>query len=472
MPNEHVSRRRRAPSGVWTATTYFAEGFPYNIVHKLAEILFADMGASLAAIGLTSLFHLPLNFKFLWASWADTYGNKKQWLIGAELALAGAVAALALATGSSSLTTLSVLFVGIALLMATHDIAIDGYYLEALDERAQARWVGLKAPAYRAALLLVGGPLLSLTGVIGWSWVFALCALALVGLSGFHFVALPGVRAQRLSFRAFWLGMPGATIALVLVGFVVALRVSLSRSSSDLQLPDGFDVGWASLGLVAVLLGVGLVAASGKLRSLDSDFTRGLAAFMGQPRVGVILAFMVTFRLGESFLEKMRYVFLAEHGMTKAFYGIAQGTVGMSAALVAPLIGGFLISRHGLRAWIWPFVLAQNGLNLLYFGLAMAAGESDLSRLTMGSVIVVEMFGAGLGTAVFMVFIMRCCMAEHRAAHMALLTSVMSIGYTLSGTVSGFIAEAWGFQNYFLFTFIATIPNMVLIFFLPKLRQT
>ncbi len=468
---------------VWTVSTYFAEGFPYNIVHKLAEILFTDLGASATVIGLTSLFHLPLNLKFLWAPWADKYGTKRAWLIGAELALAVAAGAVAIAAGVGWLTTLSVLFIVTSLLMATHDIAIDGFYLEALDKREQARFVGLKAPAYRVALLLVGGPLVSLVGVaesveslrpFRWTIGFGVCSVVLIALTAIHGIILPRVPAQARTFREFWMGRPGKIVAGVFTILAVALVASLYAGEGHLILSKR-QIGYVSLALTTILLVVlfgGSSLGYQRLKKSDSAFAKGLVAFMGQPRVGYILAFILTFRMGESFLEKQRYVFLSrELLMTKEFYGLAQGTFGMLAGVVAPLLGGWLISRDGLRRWIWPFVFAQNALNLLYFGLAWLAQQGPVSIWLQGGVIVLEMFGAGLGTAVFMVFIMRCCMDEHRAAHMALLTSLMSVGWTLSGTMSGLIVDAAGFAPYFFFTFLATIPGMLLIFRLPHLDQ-
>ena len=60
---------------IWVNTTYFGEGYPYTIVHSLPEVLFKEMGASLEAIGLTSLFHTPWNLKFLWGHLLDEYGT-------------------------------------------------------------------------------------------------------------------------------------------------------------------------------------------------------------------------------------------------------------------------------------------------------------------------------------------------------------------------------------------------------------
>jgi PAT family beta-lactamase induction signal transducer AmpG len=68
-----------------------------------------------------------------------------------------------------------------------------------------------------------------------------------------------------------------------------------------------------------------------------------------------------------------------------------------------------------------------------------------------------------------MVFLMRCCDPAHKAAHMALLTALMSVSFTLAGVSSGYVAAAIGFVPYFAASFVATIPAMVLIFWLPYL---
>jgi PAT family beta-lactamase induction signal transducer AmpG len=52
---------------------------------------------------------------------------------------------------------------------------------------------------------------------------------------------------------------------------------------------------------------------------------------------------------------------------------------------------------------------------------------------------------------------------------MAILTALMSIGFSLAGTVSGFLAAGMGYDLYFGFTFLATFPAMALLFFVPHL---
>jgi PAT family beta-lactamase induction signal transducer AmpG len=232
--------------------------------------------------------------------------------------------------------------------------------------------------------------------------------------------------------------------------------------------------GWLGLGLLlaVLLLLANLAWVQRALDRRDSAYARSFVVFLAQPRVRAVLAFVLLFRTGESFLQKMRWPFLhRELGMDLGDYGFANGTVGLLATFLATLLGGWLIARHGLRRFVWPFLLAQNVLNLLYAGLAMWPDPSDIGIFTITAVVTVEHFGAGLGTAVLMVYLMRCCDPAHKAAHMALLTALASVGFTLAGVASGALAELLGYGPYFVLTFVATVPSMVLVFVVPHLDR-
>ena len=68
----------------WIFTTYFAEGFPYSLVRLMSTAYFKDHGASLQAIGLTSLLGIPWTVKFLWAPLVDAFATKRRWLLTVE----------------------------------------------------------------------------------------------------------------------------------------------------------------------------------------------------------------------------------------------------------------------------------------------------------------------------------------------------------------------------------------------------
>ncbi|MBV1858040.1 MAG: hypothetical protein KUG77_06480 [Nannocystaceae bacterium] len=182
----------------WVSSTYFAEGLPYALVNNVADAMFTIMGASLSAIGLTSLFHLPWNLKFLWGPLLDAYETKRAWLWVCEVVLG--VLVLMLAFTSSSYTGLAIasgLFFVIAVASATHDIAVDGYYLEALDDAGQSRYVGLRVAGHRVATLLGFGGFLMLAGATSWSVAWVVAALGLFGLALGHARLLPRAEPRK-----------------------------------------------------------------------------------------------------------------------------------------------------------------------------------------------------------------------------------------------------------------------------------
>jgi PAT family beta-lactamase induction signal transducer AmpG len=463
----------------WVCSTNFAEGYPYAIVHEVPKLLFEVLGASLRMIGWTSLLHLAWNLKFLWAPFVDEYETKRRWLITIEALLCLMLVALSvLASGGTTLVGIAVVFTIIALLSATHDVAIDGFYLEAFDEAGQAKFVGYRAMAWKGAASLVKGPGVILIGVIGWLGGLLSMALLMGMLVLIHFYIVPRVEKPRqpivqlgrmlLRFRV----LVGVA---VLAGVVVAERKLMILGTLWKRVPALSKIsvpGWIALSLLFSLLVVlvFLEPIKRRLKRGKSHYASAFVDFLAQPKIGRILAFVILFRTGESFLQTIRVPFLKRAmKMDIVEYGIANGTVGIAATMVATLLGGWLISRHGLRKWIWPFMLAQNVLNLLYVWLAQYGADVPPSFTVLSIVIGLEHFGEGLGTAVFLVYIMRCCDPAHKAAHMGVLTALMSISFTIAGVTSGYIAETYGYANYFAFSFAVSIPAMLLILVVPYL---
>lgn len=471
----------------WVVTTYFAEGFPYSLVRQISTVFFKDAGASLQAIGLTSLYGLPWTLKFLWGPLVDTYATKRRWLLTAELVLTALAVAMAVTSvWPTALLMASAVFLLMALASATHDIAIDGYYLEALDRTQQARFVGFQAMAYRLALIAGGGGIVAFSGVTSWPAAFFLAAIVLGGLLTFHTLFLPRIEKPRAPARELLRFLLTGRVAAVVAAAVVAVLAlkwlaalpsvaPVARTLGRISVPS-----WIVLGLLLALAVVAVRAPALKRRLYASRSTYALAFvdYLDQPRIGVILAFIVLYRTGESFLLNMAYPFLRDIGVTRTAYGIAYGTFGIAASIAGGLVGGALIAKWGLKRCIWPFVLSQNTLNLLYMFLAShyraifqhpELGAADLRVVT--ALIVFEAFGAGLGTAAFLVFIMRTTKPSYKAANMAVATGLMSVSATMAGVFSGYLAAAAGFTAYFALTFLATVPSMALIPFLPHLAD-
>jgi len=232
------------------------------------------------------------------------------------------------------------------------------------------------------------------------------------------------------------------------------------------------------LALSMIAVAVRAPALKRRLYASDSHYALAFVDYLDRPRIGVVLAFILSFRIGESMLQAMAYPFLRDIGITGPQYGLAHNTLGVIATIVGGIAAGFLIARFGLKRCIWPFVLSLNSLNLLYMAMAWhyrgiladpASGTADFTLVCL--LVGAEALGAGLGQSAFAVFIMRTTKDEFKAAHFAIGTGLMNVASILTGVISGFVVDAVGFVAFFGITAAATVPNMLLIPFLPFLDR-
>ncbi len=395
---------RLAKAAPWVLSTYFAEGLPFSIVRSLSAEFLTSMGTKPENIGATSFYGLAWNLKLFWSPLLDRYGSLRQWLLGVQAVLGLAVVAVAWPAGEGDLGLVAKLLVVAAFLAATHDIAIDGFYLEALDPTAQAGLAGLRTSAYRVALL-AGKGLLALAGALqvagvtrtaAWRTTFLSAGAALVVLAGVHAVVLP--RPTR--------------------------RAALGPRPR---------------------------------------YHEAFVSFLRQPKAAVSLAFIVLYKAGDSPMFAMNAPFLKSLGLDDLARG-AVGSAGMIAAISGAILGGGTIARFGLRRTLRPIVAVQGFAILLYVGLAIVKP----GVMAASVVAVMEQGAAGIGDSALAVFLMRRCAKEHKAAHYAIASALMTVFMTLAGFSSGYLVKNIGFAPFFALAFLAAIPGMLLAWAVPQ----
>ena len=135
---------------MWIPTLYFVEGLPYFIVNTIALAIFKDLGVDNGTLGLvTTVISLPWLIKPFWSPFVDIFRSKRWWILSMQVLMAVSVLAVSLLLPVSSFTFVLVMFVVVAFASATHDIAADGFYMLALDERRQSAFVGVRSTFYR-----------------------------------------------------------------------------------------------------------------------------------------------------------------------------------------------------------------------------------------------------------------------------------------------------------------------------------
>ncbi|MBE2215672.1 MAG: MFS transporter, partial [Opitutaceae bacterium] len=399
-----MSLERHTPSAArgwsWIPSLYFTQGLPNVAVATLSVVMYKNLGVSNTDIALyTSWLYLPWVIKPLWSPWVELFGRKRGWIVAAQFLLGAALASVAMALPGPEYFRLTLaLFWLVAFASATHDIAADGFYLLALPEHQRAAFVGVRSVFFRVAMIAGQGGLVWQAGrwmedgasaVQAWRWVFLGLAAFLAAVALYHQAVLP-------------------------------------RPESDV--PES------------------------RRRAIVGEWIVVFGEFFRKPGIVVAIAFMLLYRFAEAQLVKLVQPFLLDPrgegglGLTTDQVGVIYGTTGTVALLAGGLLGGWVISRAGLRRLLWPMACAINVPNLVYVYLALVRpGSLDL----VSAAIAVEQFGYGFGFTAYMLFLMFVAEGEHKTAHYAICTGFMALGMMLPGMVSGWLQARLGYVNFF-----------------------
>lgn len=474
---------------VFIPTLYFAEGLPYTIVMMMSAIYLKDLGASNELIGLTSLLAWPWTLKFVWAPLVDFFGFKKDWVVVAQLVLSVMLGILAATTISPwPVQAALALFAISALASATHDVAIDAYYLEALPKNLQALFVGVRNTAYRLAWLFGSGGMVVLAGALqasygkynAWMISFGILSAILFVLSAFHKFYLPRHDKAELATSPLALSGAQSKEALAVNGAALA-----GRSTS---MPTGLPANVSGAGSTTDSTGgplgpsepaipnppeIGNVHPEAPGESFMARYGHAIVSYFHQPGALAIVFYILLFRLGDALMLKLASPFLLDSvekggmGMSVQDVGIVYGTVGVIFLLLGGILGGWLISKGGVKRWLWPTAIFQNAAILLYWLLALL----HPSQTWVYVVNSIEQFAYGLGCAAYTVFMLQTVKQEFKAAHYAVATGMMAAGVMIPGAFSGYIQASMGYSNFFLLSFFAAIPGIIAIFFLPIWKE-
>ena len=199
-------------------------------------------------------------------------------------------------------------------------------------------------------------------------------------------------------------------------------------------------------------------------RSFSRFYLKAFATFLAQPHIVVALGFILLYRAGDALLFAMSTPLLDSLGVPLGTRGFISGTIGTTAGIAGSIVGGVVIGRLGLRRTLTPVALLQSLALLIY--VALAVHRPALPAIV--AAVVVEQFIAGVGSAAFVVFLMRRCFGEYKASHFAIATALMSVATTAFGTMSGPVAGALGFPAYFALAYVVSIPGVLLSMFVPK----
>jgi hypothetical protein len=218
------------------------------------------------------------------------------------------------------------LFWVVGFLSATHDIAADGVYINAMSSTEQARYMGLQGVFWYAGKILASGLLVSFTGYLH---------------STEKGLGLPWTQS--------WM------IVMTLMGAVMLVmglwhRWVLPVGGKPAQLDE----------------------RAGDRKDVSHGFADVFTSYFKKRDIWLMISFILLYRLGEGFLEKLGPLFLLDGreagglGLDNFEVGNINGTFGSGAFILGALLGGWIAARFGLERTLILFSLMLNVPHLTF----------------------------------------------------------------------------------------------------------
>lgn len=393
---------------LWIPSLYLGESLPYAAVMLMSLVLYQEMGLTDTQITLyTGWLGLPWVIKPLWSPIVDGIKTKRWWILTMQLTIGAALALLSFTLPTNFWLQASLaLFMLIAFSSATHDICADGFYILGLDNKDQELYVGLRNTFYRIGMVLGQGGLVMLAGL----------------LQEHQFSVFNFQFSISLSWSVTFLALAGLMLMLFAWHFRMLPKVEEVTNRQKLNVFE--------------------------------DFALTFKVFFTKPHLITALLFILLFRLPEGLLTKIVPLFLkrtvAEGGLalTDVEYGFVYGTLGVIGLLGGGIVGGWLVSKYGLRRMLWPLVLCITLPDVVYVYLSLY-GTQSLSLIA--TCVFIEQVGYGLGFTAYTLYLVSFSHGERSTSVFSICTAFQYLGgVMLPGMVSGWMSDSMGYSQFFI----------------------
>lgn len=437
MKEINIQDKKRSPI-TWVPTLYFAMGMPFVVLNMVCVLMFKGLDVSDAQIAFwTSLIMLPWTLKPLWSPLLEMYKTKKFFVIVTQVFTGCIFGLVALALHLPNFFAISIgLLALIALSGATHDVAADGVYMEALSKDDQARYIGWQGAFYNIAKIAATGGLVMLAGVLIEHFTG--------DVSGMDAAAAAAANHQG-TVLAWMVIMAMIGIIMVMLGLYNAKFVPGEKKREKAERPNFGET----------------------MRDLVDTFVD----LFRKRHIVYYIFFIVLYRFAEGFVMKIVPLFLKADranqglGLTEKEIGLCYGTFGAAAFVIGSILAGYYVAHRGLQKSLFSLCCVFNLPFVAYTLLAIYQPES---LWLIGSGIVLEYFGYGFGFVGLTLFMMQqIAPGKHQMAHYAFASGIMNLGVMLPGMLSGYVSDWLGYRDFFIFVLFCTIPAFLITWFVP-----
>jgi PAT family beta-lactamase induction signal transducer AmpG len=439
----------------------FSAGLPFYLVFSTLSAWLRTEHIERATIGMLSWVGLMYSFKWVWAPIVDRValpvldrllGRRRSWMLVAQIGIAVCLINLALCDPGASVFPVAMFALGVAFFAATQDIAIDAWRIESASADKQGAMAAAYQIGYRTALMVASAG-----------------ALIIAGESGF-----------RISYLTM-----AACVSIGVISTLLVREPAPTISETALQREERV-IEWLST----------RAHWPRWMRATGAWFMGAIAGpvidFFGRYglKLGLLIfAFISTYRLTDYVMGTMTNTFYIDMGFTLKEVGVVAKFFGWPSTLVGAVVGGIIVAKVGRIRGLLLGSLLVIASNIFYatYGAYACHAPLECARSGMFAFLVEHMSirgpatGFGLaaivsfdnlalgvhGTALI-AFMSSLTSSKYTATQYAVLSSLYSLpGKLLMGT-SGFMVDALGYGDFFLYTALLSIPALLLLVWLSR----
>ena len=413
----------------------FSAGLPILLVFGTLSAWLNSEGIDKTTIGFVSWVALAYGLKFLWSPLVDRMpiplltqllGQRRSWMLLAQLGVITGLVSLSLFDPRTSLTSIVGFAVLTAFSSATQDITIDAWRIEAIDDEYQGAMAGTYQLGYRIGMILAGSMAFVIADFYTWSVAYLCMAVfMIVGIISTFIISEPDHTLRDHEWET-------------------EERV-ISLLQRKQHIPE-------------------------KIRNLQAWFVGAVicpfADFFSRNgwNALLILSFIAVFRMSDITLGVMAFPFYQDMGYSGSEIGIVSGLVGKFITISGALIGGVLVVHYGVMRMLLAGAIIVIATNLLF---AWLAGQQPL-LIWLILVVGADNLAGGLAGTVFIAYLSSLTNRAYTATQYALFSSIMLLLPKFIGGFSGVVVDASSYPVFFLYAAALGLPSIFLILILMK----
>ena len=462
----------------------FSAGLPFYMFNAVLTLRLAKHGIDIAIIGFFAWVALLPTFKFLWAPLLERWsvpgftrfwGQRRGWIMLAQLGIASAMAGMAFTSSDESLPLTALFAVCLAFWTTTLEIAADGWRIELAPTQAeQAPVVAANLWGYRSAMVAAGSGAVWIAAKADWTWAY----LAIAAAAFLPFPILAAMRPEGAAkARAGALLSGIAASAVILAGFtVLTAAVGWLVLGAAARAGIGSETNVTPFVLaVCVLPFLVLALLLPRIRRMGPDAPPRRSPAIG-PYVDIfwrygfatliLLGFVSAYRVGDVLALTLNHPMWNELGYSLESIAVADGVVSLLASICGVALGGWAAARWPIGRALLAGAVAAAVSNWIYVWL-WSVPVTDRNLYTA---VAIDQFGNGMAGAVFVVYLSMLVNPRYPAAQYAFLSGFAFLFARLLAGASGTMQKSIGYDGFFLLTGALSLAAVLFLPFIARAK--